>query len=473
MAKSKKAAVQRPGKAKPKKPEPIRFVSFTADDAQKNLAKIDHIVVLMMENRSFDHMLGYLTLEDGRTDVDGLTKGMANSLGNKTYHPRHLDETAFKKIQDPCHSGGCVADQLKGNNGGFVSNYAETHPQDKHPELVMGYYNGKDLPVYDYLVREFALCDRWHASVPGATWPNRLYSITGQSPSKDNPGGNKPPIYKLPSFVRHLTAGNIDWGWYTHFVSTLRLIDEKYRIAHNKHFFYFDKKSIFVHENFLTHASEGKLSAVSWIDPNFADFRDPTVASNDDHPPSNVTAGQELVLKLYNALVNSPSWKKTLLIITYDEHGGFFDHVTPPAAQDDNKDFRQYGLRVPAIIVSPWVERGAVSKTVFDHTSVIKTILLRFCQRADGTIPDMGARVTAANHLGSLLTATSPRPAPPPSSFDHLVSEVAHWKSEAFKNSITAQVEGLVSGVELNELQQSAVAAKLKLMELGLKEGQP
>jgi len=147
-----------------------KFMSVPADDAQKNLSKIDHIVVLMMENRSFDHMLGYLTLEDGRTDVNGLTKSMANTFGGKTYHPRHLDQTAFKKIQDPCHSGSCVTDQLAGGNGGFVSNYAKTHPQDKHPELVMGYYNGRDLPVYDYLAREFVVCDQWHASaLPGQT----------------------------------------------------------------------------------------------------------------------------------------------------------------------------------------------------------------------------------------------------------------------------------------------------------------
>jgi phospholipase C len=274
--------------------------------------------------------------------------------------------------------------------------------------------------------------------------------------------------------VRHLTSGKIDWGWYTHFISTLRLIDEKYRIQHNKHFFYFDKKSLFVHENFLTHAAKGKLGAVSWIDPNFADFREPNVASNDDHPPSDVVAGQELVLKLYNAVVNSPKWKKILLIITYDEHGGFFDHVSPPAAQDDNREFRQYGVRVPALIISPWVEQGTVAKTLFDHTSIIKTILLRFCQKADGTIPDMGARVTAANHLGGLLTRTSPRPAPQLSSFDHLVAQVAHWKSEVFKSAITAQAEGEVSAApQFNELQKGAIAAKQKLMALGLKEGQP
>src|ERR1051325_2718846 len=360
-----------PAKTKKTKSPAAKFISVAVDDAQKNLTKVDHIVVLMLENRSFDHMLGYLKLEDGRTDVNGLTKDMVNNYDGKPYHPRHLTETAFKKDQDPCHSGSCVTEQLAGSNGGFVSNYAKTHPADKHPELVMGYYNGYDLPVYDHLARHFCLCDQWHASVAGATWPNRLYSVTGQSRSKDNPPSGKPPIYNLPSFVRHLTSANIPWGWYTHFISTLRLIDEKYRVQHNKHFFFFDKKSIFQHENFLTHAAAGKLGAVSWIDPNFADFKEPSVASNDDHPPSDVLAGQELVLKLYNAVVNSPAWNKTLLVIVYDEHGGFFDHVPPPAAQDDNKDFRQYGVRVPAFVVSPWIEPKSVSHELYDHTSLI------------------------------------------------------------------------------------------------------
>jgi phospholipase C len=254
----------------------------------------------------------------------------------------------------------------------------------------------------------------------------------------------------------------------------LRLIDEEYRVQHNKHFFYFDKKSIFEHENFLTHAAEGKLGAVSWIDPNFVDFRDPMTASNDDHPPSDVKNGQELVLKLYNAVVNGPKWNKTLLIITYDEHGGFFDHVTPPPAKDDDKDFRQYGVRVPAIVVSPWVERGSVSKILYDHTSIIKTILLRFCRRPDGSIPDMGARVTAANHLGAMLSRAKAREAPAPKDYDHLIDQVGHWKSNAFKGKIALQAKGnLPTTPDFNELQEGLVAAKRRLMQLGLKEGQP
>src|SRR6185295_3337366 len=106
-----------------------------------------------------------------------------------------------------------------------------------------------------------------------------------------------------------------------------------------------------------------------------------------------------------HAVTQGPLWAKTLLVIVYDEHGGFYDHQHPTAIpEDDDQNFRRYGVRVPAFIVSPWVERGKVSNTVFDHTSIIKSILLRFCRKPDGTIPDMGARVTNANHLGSLLT---------------------------------------------------------------------
>jgi len=452
-----------------------RFLAVAEDETIKNLAKIDHIVILMLENRSFDHLLGYLTLEDGRHDVDGLTKGMSNTFGQKKIRPFHLTETAFENDRDPCHSGNCVAEQLKDNNDHFVSNFAATHPKDKQPEVVMGYYNGKDLPVYDHLAREFCICDQWHSSVPGATWPNRLYAATGRAnKSKDNPPSGSVPLFKLPSFVRHLTAKNLPWGWYTHFISTLRLIDDQYRLQHNKHFFYFDRKSIFVHENFLTQAAKGKLGAVSWIDPNFVDFRDPTIRSNDDHPPADVAAGQELVLKLYNAVVNSPRWNKTLLVITYDEHGGFFDHVVPPAASDDDPNFQQLGLRVPAFIVSPWVERGSVAKTLFDHTSLIKTILLRFCRRADGSIPDMGARVAAANHLGGLLSLAQARSTPSFPGFDHLVEQLALWKARAFKSAIQLQADGAIpGGLDLNELQESMVAAKRRLMALGLKEGQP
>jgi len=136
-------------------------------------------------------------------------------------------------------------------------------------------------------------------------------------------------------------------------------------------------------------------------------------------------AGQQLVLKLYNAIASSPKWDKILLVVVYDEHGGLYDHVPPPAAADDRPNFRRYGVRVPAFIISPWVNANSVSHVVFDHTSLIKTILLKFCRRADGSIPDMGARVTKATHLGILLTRTVPRAAPTVTKLQPLVANLA------------------------------------------------
>jgi phospholipase C len=452
------------------------FVLAAPDPAIDNLKKIEHIVVLMQENRSFDHMLGYLKLENGRTDVDGLTKDMHNTYKGTDYFVKRRTATAFKSNQDPCHAGACVAAQLSGGNGGFVSNYADTHKNDPEVDLPMNYYNGATLKVYDNLASDFLICDHWFCSVLGATWPNRLYSVTGQSGgTKDN---KSIPIYDLPSFVRHLSKRKISWRWYAHRApATLRLIDAEYRNPlHWKadHFSYFDRQSDKGGNSFLEDAAQGKLAAVSWIDP---DFGDPLTQShkneNDDHPPVDIMAGQELVLKLYNAIAHSPQWDKTLVVVVYDEHGGIYDHVSPPAAQDDRPTFRQYGMRVPAFIISPWVEAGVCSPTVFDHTSLIKTILLRFCQQPDGTIPNMGARVSNANHLGGLLTRTSPRPAPTFNDLQPLVAHVAAWKSEAFAASLSAQAEGAVKPSKPNDVQVGIKAARERLRAEGLPEGQP
>jgi phospholipase C len=130
--------------------------------------------------------------------------------------------------------------------------------------------------------------------------------------------------------------------------------------------------------------------------------------SNDDHPPTDVIAGQDLILTIYHALAAAPTWQKTLLVITYDEHGGFYDHVLPPSAVDDDHQFQRLGVRVPALLISPLVAQGSSSSSLlrhdfnFDHTSIIKTILARFCNTG-GQIPALSARVAAAEHLGHLL----------------------------------------------------------------------
>jgi phospholipase C len=409
-----------------------------------NLQKIDHIVVLMLENRSFDHMLGYLSLEGGRDDIDGLREGLANDHDGRRYPVRHLETTAIP--DDPDHSGRSVDLQIGGGAmSGFVASYAETLSgrgvRDADPGRVMGYYNAADVPVYDHLARHFAVCDRWFSSVPGATWPNRLYALCGGAArSRDDLPRHVPPFYDRPSFARHLDARDVTWRWYSFEVGTLRMADARYALGHHDRFAFFSRENLnwkaaleiridASAASFLEDAARGTLPSVSWIDPNFSNFNPIGFQPNDDHAPADIKDGQELVLAVYHALATGPQWDSTMLIVFYDEHGGFFDHVPPPAAADDDQRmFGRYGVRVPALIVSPWTEPGSVSKTVFDHTSIIKTILQRFAPDAlappsrhrgllaraarAGHPHYLGTRVAQARDLGELLTRTTPQPAP-------------------------------------------------------------
>ncbi|MGZ6691223.1 MAG: alkaline phosphatase family protein [Solirubrobacteraceae bacterium] len=408
-------------------------VEVEIDATVNALDQIEHIVVLMMENRSFDHMLGYLRLSGRRPELDGLQAGMANVYHDRSgKFPRYdglsfgvheLPVTQLTKAQDPPHGGSSVDKQLKNKNGGFVQTYMDERggPAEVHPGDVMGYHTERHLPVYDHLSEKFCICDRWYSSVAGSTLPNRLYAMAGRAAGKrDN---DSPPIYHLPSFVRHLdNLKGVSWSMFVHDLTPiLWAVDNDYPFENliNEHVAWFDGhfRPPYFGDTFIQRAAAGKLPSVSWIDPSFADLRTGLMRiisppSNDDHPPSDVTLGQALVLKIYDALASSPNWAKTLFVITYDEHGGFFDHVPPPLnPPDDNPTvFKRYGVRVPAIVVSPLVGRRSFSHETFDHTSIIKTILLRFA-RTQNTIPDMGKRVTNANHLGALLTEAQPRPA--------------------------------------------------------------
>jgi phospholipase C len=339
--------------------------------ADDNLRKIDHIVVLMLENRSFDHMLGFLTIEQGRDDVEGPTLAMKNEYRGETFPVHPASRTTMTKAQDPCHSGWCVDEQLAHDSGGFVSNFMKTRKAGgANPGVVMAYHPAQHLPVYDFLAREFCVCDHWFCSVPGATMPNRCYAAAGTSNGlRDNINPSRP--YNVPSFLRHLD--DEDWRWYSHdYVPTIWLLDPEVGLSLENVPAFFDRRDFFGHRSFLERAAKGDLPPVSWIDPNFYDLTFGPAGSNDDHPPSDLRGGQKLVLQVVDALLQSRAWKKTLLVITYDEHGGFFDHVKPPAAADDRPSMRHYGPRVPAFVISPYVAAGSVGKTVFDHTSIIK-----------------------------------------------------------------------------------------------------
>jgi phospholipase C len=463
------------------------------EQAQTNLEKIEHLVVLMLENRSFDHMLGYLSLDGTRPDIDGLHPGLGNEYQGRTYPVHHLDSTALE--MDPDHSGAAIDEQVAGGTmGGFVANAAATLAsrgvQDGDPSCVMGYYDRTDVPVYDHLVEKFAVCDRWFSPVLGSTMPNRLYALCGGAAgSRDNRPPYLPPLYHQASFVRHLDAQGVSWRWYCFDPGMLRFADVYYRLGHHDRFGYFSKTGLpwrtrfdpTVNQHlpsFVEDAAGGQLPSVSWIDPAFTNFNPLGFPVNDDHPPADIRDGQDLVLAVYDALAASPQWNRSLLVIVYDEHGGFFDHVPPPAAADDDPTmFGNYGVRVPAIIVSPWVEPRAVSSAVFDHTSIIKTILVRFCPQALRDIPHRrahqrsagpgprypGRRAAEANHLGELLTRLTPRSAP---RRDELIRQ-ATARADQLEHRGSTTEDASQGGRPLNDLQRGILAATQELRRRG------
>ncbi|MDQ3729654.1 MAG: hypothetical protein M3355_08690 [Actinomycetota bacterium] len=432
---------------------------------EERLGQVKHIVVLMMENRSFDHMLGYLTKADMPT-VNGLTGEEVNhddEGGEHSVHPFDASATnvqrrgeALEKRLDPSHSKKGVETQIGTEMDGFVKDYVASRKADKGEDfprdlwnVPMGYYTGKDLPTYDHLAHTYCVCDAWHSSVPGDTWPNRLYAVAGREgdqvwkdselfqrlTSKGSPLAKlrSVPIYDVPAFTRRLDDG--DWRWYSHDPATLRASDGTYRDFDDlkqDNFTWFDRRQmswktkaleegifdVVAADSFLDDAVNGELRKVSWIDPNFVDVNVLDPHSNDDHPPTDILAGQQLVFDVYDALMKSPDWKDTVLVVTYDEHGGFYDHVRPPAVEDAS-GYKTLGVRVPALIVGPRVrklvcheafgeETGAesgVAEEAWDHTALIRSIL-KVClgNAAQQAIDAMGGRVADRRaHLGLML----------------------------------------------------------------------
>ena len=442
----------------------------------ENLAKVKHLVVLMMENRSFDHMLGYLKADDVLPNVDGLdpaVDGNPRKKGGEIELVRPMGSRfVHHKVQDPGHGAADVREQMASGMQGFLRNYIKILARNKKAwdpkkgklppdselwdDVVLGYQRAEDVPVYDYIARNFVVCDRWFSSVAGPTWPNRMYAMTGGVPPADEDLGlpgwvpdflkkriKDAPLFLGKAFPRWLRQDQ--WRWYSHDPATLRAADSAFRpggdapdYSTDANFAYFNRRTLFEGTTFLDDAARGTLPEVSWIDPNFVDVRvlGPP-GSNDDHPPSRVILGQELVLTVLLALAQSPCWKDSMLVITYDEHGGFYDHVDPkdyPCAGDAEA---KYGVRVPALVVSPYAKQ-TVSNTVFDHTSIPKTILSRF---ADATSREeafeaMGSRTRAANDLGDLLPLEKPREAPI-KDLKALTQRFLDWKHRIYKDQYT------------------------------------
>jgi phospholipase C len=404
-------------------PNPPHSLSPATDPG--DLAKVDHIVVVMMENRSFDHMLGYLSREGGRSDIEGLEAAditaptQFNFYNGRYYYPVHLSDPQI--LDSPHHSHENVKAQLADGHGHFVSDYARivSDVPDKLQQ-VMGYY-GSELATYARLAEQYAVCDHWFSSHVGPTIPNRFVTLTGDlnrdeygQPEVDTPNFLTFTPSETPTLFDHLTDRNVSWVYFENRVSLMR--------AFTRHTFDMTNVRGYLDADNGFEATAGQrntlgtpgLPSVTFIDPAFGDIPAGTLAAdqdNDDAPPSNLQNGQQFIDNIVRTLldpIRNPAWRETMLLVVYDEHGGFYDHVEPPivATSLAGQSSGRLGPRVPAFVISPWTPARSVLKDTFEHASIPATILRRFCSPHP---PPMGPRVNSAADLRGALSLDQPR----------------------------------------------------------------
>ena len=363
---------------------------------------IDHIVVVMMENRSFDHFLGWLP------NADGVQAGLSYPDDGGVLQPTHqlspLDYTGCGH-PDPDHTWQGGRDEY---NDGAMNGFLVAGEND---EYAIGYYVEDDRPFFNALAREYTTCDAFFAAILGPTYPNRIFQHAAQTDRLEN----TLDLSVLPTIWDRLAEAGVSARYYFSDVSFLWLWGIKYLPIHA------------TYDEFLLDAANGTLPSVSFVEPRFVE--DSTGTSCSDHPYGDVRCGDAFLAETFDAVSSGPGWPNTVFIVTYDEWGGFFDHVAPPRAaapNDVDPDIVNgdvlLGMRVPVVIASPFT-RGdpddpRVNSTVFDHTSVLKLIEWRWRLRP------LTAR-DASSDVGNLLAAFDfsnpdpsvpvlPLPAPPP-----------------------------------------------------------
>ena len=394
-----------------------------------HLGKIEHIVQVMLENRSFDQMLGFLYADRNNVALagqafDGLTGGEWNPddsgrqvtvyrIQASDPHPYFMPGAdpgeGFLNTNYQLFSTDDPAPDAVAVNNGFVVNfksaiasdlskgYQDTLPGTVESDI-MGMYTPELLPVLSGLARGYAVCDRWFASVPTMTMPNRAFASAATSQGHLD---DRVKTFTCPSIFGRLSDRNVDWAIYGYNRDPLTRLDfPDTTQAADSHFGHF--------RDFQQHAADGTLPAYSFLEPSW------DATGNSQHPNYDVSKGEQFLHDVYVALRTGKAWSSTLLIITYDEHGGNFDHVAPPSnatppgdgtVGEQGFDFKRFGLRVPAVLVSPLIQAGTVFRgsRPIDHTSVLKTIADRW-----GTQP-LTARDRAAGSLGDVVTLAKPR----------------------------------------------------------------
>jgi phospholipase C len=344
---------------------------------------IEHVIVVMMENRSFDHMLGWVPKSDGRQA--GLTYVDRNGVPHETY-PLAPDYQGCGH-PDPDHSyeGGRVE-----YNGGACDGWLRAGDNDLY---AIGYYKAKDLSLFGRAYADWTVCDRYFSPIMAATFPNRIYQHCAQTDRLTNTFDAS----TLPTIWDRLEERGLSGRYYFTDAPFLALWGLKY-LPIARPF-----------AAFLVDCAAGTLPNVAFVEPRF--IEESTGTSTDDHPHADIRDGQTFLSRVYRAVATSPAWHKTVFVITYDEWGGFFDHVPPPTAPIPPADQTAgnadglLGFRVPTLIMSPFARRKSVAHTVFDHTSILRMIEWRW------SLDPLTVRDATANNLAEALDFTqSPRP---------------------------------------------------------------
>jgi phospholipase C len=366
------------------------------------LPGIEHIVVLMMENHSYDNFFGMLGRGDGFTlGPDGLPTAANPYPNGQIQHSFRMPTT--------CQLSGLPSQEWltshtaydDGKLDGFVRAPISIYDDTIVGGVAMGYWTGEDLPFTYSLARTFPIGDRWFCSVLGQTFPNRRYLIAGTSAGMTDDAG-----ISLINLAEPAPNGTVFNLLDNHGISWENYVSSYPAGATPELYAVNDALPEALHhkalDDFFTDAAAGKLSAFSFLDPSY------DTQSQED--PQNIVVGEALVSQVVQALGASPLWPRTLLVITYDEHGGYYDHVPPPPAippdaipplvqpgEQVYEGFARYGFRVPSVVVSPYAKRGYVSHVLHDHTSVLAMVERKW------NLPALTYRDANANDLTDFL----------------------------------------------------------------------
>jgi len=338
-------------------------------------SNLEHVVVVMMENRSFDHFLGWLPGADGQQA--GLSFTDRHGIAHRTARLREFQGCGHP---DPDHTweGGRVQYNAGQCDGWLLGT---------NDEYSLGYYDAADLAFYGPAARYWTVCDRYFAAIMAGTAPNRMYLHAGRTDRLHNDEGPSPST--LPTIWDRLAgAGRTGTYYFSDSPFTARW-GAKYRSI---------SRPI---ASFYSDCATGTLPHVAYIDPRF--MNETVGTSGDDHPHADIRVGQAFVNGIYEAVTSSSAWRHTVLVITYDEWGGFFDHVPPPVAHDTDPRCRLRGFRVPTIVISPFARRHHVAHAVYDHTSILKLIEWRW------NLEPLAARDAGARNLAEVLDFRRPR----------------------------------------------------------------